>query len=390
MQPGLQGGSVMGEGGIRMGVMSRRRFLAASAATAGAVAGLGISQCDPYMVRKLQQAKDGVYLHHTVWVWQFSSDGGLEALAGQLHGTNVGVVIKTHDGTDWMSKYDHHSDAITGASRASNVGRFFEDRGIPYHAWCVVKGIDPEREAEMCADILAGGARSMVLDLEGASGFWVGSPSDALRFGDRLRTLSPYGRVDISIDPRPWRINLAPMAAFVGLSDGIWPQLYWDTFNTPGNHDGYRAAGFPLPPEGTTPEFLLDATAQILAPYNRPIIPIGQGAASNPETWPRFAHRAWELGQYEVSVWRLGVTRGETVGYLSGNPPGPEPVAPPATPTPTPSAKTATPTKTAKPTKTSTPSPAPSWTPNATSTSTPAASTATATPTLPPTATPTP
>ena len=121
---------------------------------------------------------------------------------------------------------------------------------------------------------------------------------------DRLRTLAPYGRVDISIDARPWRINLVPMAEFVSLSDGIWPQLYWDTFNTPGNHDGYRSAGFILPPEGTTPEFLLDATAQILAIYGRPIIPIGQGAASDLLTWPRFTHRAWELQQFEVSIWR--------------------------------------------------------------------------------------
>jgi hypothetical protein len=37
----------MGEGGIPWRGITRRRFLAASVATAGAVAGLGISQCDP-------------------------------------------------------------------------------------------------------------------------------------------------------------------------------------------------------------------------------------------------------------------------------------------------------------------------------------------------------
>ncbi|MBI5288424.1 MAG: hypothetical protein HY873_05585 [Chloroflexi bacterium] len=378
----------MGDGGILGREINRRTFLAASVATVGAAVSLGVSQCDPYTVRKIQQDKQGRLLAHSVWVWQFASDGGLDTIAEQMQGKGVGVVLKTHDGLDWMSTYDHHPDAITGANRARNVGLYFEDRGIPYHAWCVVKGIDPEREAEMCAQVLDGGARTLVIDLEGGSGFWGGSPDDARRFGDRLRTLAPYGRVDISIDPRPWRVNLVPMAEFVAMSDGIWPQLYWDTFNTPGNHDGYRAAGFTLPPEGTTPEFLLDATKQVLAPYERPIIAIGQGAASDPETWPRFTHRAWELGQYEVSVWRLGVTRGETVGYLGVNPAGTEPTAPPPTATATadPKTKTATPTKTPKPTRT------PTKTPSVTNTPPPATPTpaATGTPTPPLTATPTP
>jgi hypothetical protein len=337
-------------------------------------------------VRKIQQDKNPRALSHTAWVWQFSVDGGLESISSRLQGTGIGVVIKTHDGLDWMSKYDTHGDAVTGPQRAANIGAYFEERGIPYHAWCVVKGIEPEREAEMCADVLAGGARSLVIDLEGASGFWVGTPADADRFGTRLRTLAPYGRVDISIDARPWRINLVPMAPFVSMSDGIWPQLYWETFNTSGNHDGYRGSGFTLPPEGITPEFLIDATAQILAPYERPIIPIGQGN-TNSAAWPRFAHRAWELGQYEVSTWRLGVTPNEIVGYLDANRAGNEPTAPPPTPTPQVSAtntKTPKPTKTVKatrtPTKTATPSRTPTKTPTppaATSTSTAAAATAT-------------
>jgi hypothetical protein len=375
----------MGEGGIPWRGITRRRFLAASVATAGAVAGLGISQCDPYLIRRIQQTKDGVRLNHTVWVWQFSSDGGLESISSQLQGTGVGVVLKTHDGIDWMAKYDNHPDKVTDPGRVANIASYFEERGIPFHAWCVIKGIDPEREADMCADILDAGARSLVLDLEGSSGFWVGSASDAARFGNRLRTRSPFGRVDISIDPRPWRVNLVPMPEFVSMSDGIWPQLYWDTFNTPGNHDGYRASGFPVPDEGTTPEFLLEATAQILAPYARPIIPIGQGAAGDPQTWPRFAHRAWELGQYELSIWRLGVTRGETVGYLGANAPGSEPVAPPPTATPTASKNpfntpTKMPTKTRTPTKTPTRTPSPTKTHTPTRTPTPLAATSTPTP----------
>jgi hypothetical protein len=306
-------------------------------------------------------------------------------------------MVKTHDGIEWMSKYDTAPDAITGVDRVRKVASYFEDRGIPFHAWAVPKGVDPPREAQMAADVLAAGARSLVLDVEGSSGFWVGARDDAKRFGDELRRLTPYGRVDISIDPRPWRINMVPMTEFVAMSDGIWPQLYWDTFETPGNVDGYTTAGYPPPGGSITPEFLLEATQKILTPYERDLIPVGQGAAVDPITWARFAHHAWDLKMFTISDWRLGVTAAATLQYLADNPPGPEPKAPPPTPTPSPTpegtpTRTASPTKTPKATSTPTPTHAPA---TATHTPTPPAATATATSTPVPatstfTATPTP
>ena len=189
------------------------------------------------------------------------------------------MLVKTHDGIEWMSKYDHSPDAITGPTRVRNVGALLRGPRHPVPRVGVPKGVDPVREAQMAADVLAAGARSLVLDVEGSSGFWVGSPADARQYGDELRRLSPYGRVDISIDPRPWRINLVPMTEFVAMTDGIWPQLYWETFDTPGNIDGYTGAGYPPPGGRITPEFLLEATQKILEPYEREIIPVGQGAA---------------------------------------------------------------------------------------------------------------
>lgn len=356
-------------GGIFDHRISRRTFLAGSALTAGAFATLGLSQCDPALIRRVQQNKDGVPApHHNVWIWQFSSDGPLDVIAGAVGGKKLGVLIKTHDGTDWMSKYDHAPDAITDVNRFANVVRYFEDRGIPCHAWCVVKGLDPDGEANMAADVLAAGARSLVIDLEGSSGFWSAGPAEADRFGAVLRARSPFGRVDVSIDPRPWRINLAPMQQFAPFIDGIWPQIYWDTFNTPGNADGYNGSGFPVPSTGITPEFLVDVTAQVLAPYERDIIAVGQGAAADPATWPRFAHRLWEKQIFSMSVWRLGVTRAETIQYFADNPPGVEPRAPAPTPTPNASA-----TRTPMDTPTSTPRPAhtPTRTPTRTPTNTP-------------------
>jgi hypothetical protein len=358
--------------------LTRRRFIAGSAMTAGAAAvSLGLGPCDPRLIRKIQQDKDAQPPYHFIWVWQFSADGTLAAIASELQGKGLAVLMKTHDGIEWMSKYDHAPDAITGVDRVRNVARYFEDRGIPFHAWAVPKGVDPVREAQMAADVLASGARSLVLDVEGSSGFWVGTPGDARLYGDELRRLSPYGRIDISIDPRPWRINLVPMTEFVATSDAIWPQLYWETFDTPGNVDGYTASGY-APPGGTiTPEFLLEATQKILNPYERDIIPVGQGAAVDPTAWARFAHHAWDLKMFTIANWRLGVTAAQTLDYLAANPPGPEPKAPPATPTPSPTKTTVgTPTRTPKATNTPTRTPMPS-----TPTRTPMPSTSTPTPT---------
>jgi hypothetical protein len=184
-----------------------------------------------------------------------------------------------------------------------------------------------------------------------------------------------------------------PLDEFVVFTDGIWPQLYWDTFNNPANINGYANSGYPTGPGGMTGEFLIDATQQILARYGREVIPVGQGASADPYMWDRFNYRAFQHGMPQVSVWRYGVTQQRTFEYFRANPAGRQPVQP-ATPTPGPAPqRTSTPTQTAKPTKTARPTrtatqtptrtPRPTRTPTGTSTPAPSvtsAPSATATP----------
>jgi hypothetical protein len=360
----------MDGGAFLQRTITRRTFIRTTAVTVGA-ATLSIGAvCDPYTLRRTKQAESQLPPHHRVWVWQFSTDGAPATIARNLANNNFGVMVKTHDGVDWMSKYDHSANAINGPGQIERTARIFEDEGVPFHAWSVVKGVDPVREAEMTVEALAAGARSMTLDLEGSSGFWVGNRDAALRFGEHLRTLTPFGRVDISIDARPWRLYLnVPLDEFAVFTDAIWPQLYWDTFNNPGNINGYANSGYPVGPGGMTPEFLLDTTAKVLLPFGRDIIPVGQGAAADPLTWDRFNYHAWGLGMPQVSVWRYGVTRQQTIEYFGDNPAGRQPQVPP-TPTPDPHAatptKTPSPTKTPKPTKTPTATPTETYTPTKT------------------------
>ena len=382
----------MGEERILARRLTRRGFLAGTAAATlgGAAITMMGAECTPAIIRRVVQAKTAGPPHHRAWVWQFSIDGDPQQIAANLSANGVGIMLKTHDGLDWMSTFDAHPSAVTGPAQVATLARMYESRGVPFHAWCVVKGVDPVAEANMAADVLAAGARSLTLDLEGGAGFWVGSADAAAKYGAQLRARSPYGRVDISIDPRPWRINLVPMPQFIDMCDGISPQCYWDTFNSQSNIDLYRANGYPST-AGMTPEFLTAATADILAGYDRYVIPAGQGASTT-TMFARFVRAAWNNGMGTVSCWRYGVTPYDTLAYLGQNHAGLAP-QPARTPTRTPTkTATKTPTGTPSPTGTSTPTRTATSTVTPTNTTTPTA-TATNSPTFtpsPPPGTPTP
>ena len=247
-------------------------------------------------------------LRHLSWVWQFSQDSSPEYIVPVLAAHNLGIALKTHDGTDWMAEYDTSPYAVSGPEQTELLARYFEGYGVQFHAWAVVRGLEPEREAEMCAAVLAAGARSIILDLEPWHGFWVGTPNDALTFGAELRRRQPNAVVKTALDSRPWVTTRVPVAEFASFSNAFAPLIYWETFNDQPNVEKFLASGWPPGPSGITPEFLLDVTASILGPYNLPIQPVGQGASPDMNAWARFLDHAFPLGMKAVSAWRYGVT----------------------------------------------------------------------------------
>lgn len=285
---------------------SRRQFLGALAAAGGAALfGLGAL---PGIRRVAEAHPQGGDLRHLAWVWQFSQDGAPEAIRPVLAAHNLGITLKTHDGTDWMAKYDSSRYAVTGPTQVRGLADYFERGGVAFHAWCVVSGLEPRREAELAAAVLGAGARSIILDVEAGRGFWRGTGADAALLGQELRRLQPGGRVYVSVDPRPWRAELVPLAEFAVFSDGFMPQAYWETFNSPGNVSRFEQSGWPTGSAGVTPELLLEVSRSVLKPYGLPIQPIGQGSASGDGAWQRFVDRAFQLGMGAVGVWRYGVT----------------------------------------------------------------------------------
>jgi LysM repeat protein len=253
---------------------------------------------------------------HLAWVWQFNHDGRREVVRDVLSSYGLGIALKTHDGADWMSRYDKTADGITGPRKVEELANFFENAGVPFHAWAVVQGSNPAREAEMAADVLNAGARSISLDLEPHQGFWRGTPEAAAQFGAALRWRASAASVITSIDPRPWTIERIPLDQFAAFSDAIAPQVYWRLFATPANLTKYASAGFDPGGGGMTAKFAVDSAMRSLARFNLPVTPVGDGTATSIDEWREFVDTSYDHDVESVGVWRYGVAAPALWGFL--------------------------------------------------------------------------
>jgi len=249
---------------------------------------------------------------HNMWVWRFDVDGDLKEVLENIRNSGMGVMLKCFEGPDWMSKHDSSPTSVRGPAQVRWFADFFESAGVPFHAWGVVKGQDPVGEAQVASEVLNNGARSMTFDLEPAENqhYWHGTPESALHFGYEIRSRQPNAQLAVAPDARPWQIDAVPTAEFATFVNAILPQSYWQTFNSPTNRRYLSERGFHVGDEGVTPELILNATHQKLAPFGLPIRPIGQGTAGAGD-WQRFVHHAYQLGMDSVSVWRYGTTHPE-------------------------------------------------------------------------------
>ncbi|MDA1239328.1 MAG: LysM domain-containing protein [Chloroflexi bacterium] len=258
---------------------------------------------------------------HIAWVWQFRHDGDPVAIRDALKAHGLGIALKTHDGAQWMSRYDPTDTAVSGARRVQEYADFFENGGVPFHAWAVTKGTNPTREAAIASDVLNAGARSLFLDLEAHAGFWVGTKRTAEQYGETLRRLQPSARLSTSIDPRPWEIDRIPLTEFASFTDEIAPQVYWDLFSSNANVKKYVTAGHAVAPGQVTPAFIVDTMMKRLTDFGRPVHPIGDGTSKAREAWVEFIDRSYVAEAETVSLWRYGVADRRILELLRDTPP---------------------------------------------------------------------
>jgi hypothetical protein len=188
--------------------ISRRELLkrVVLAAGAGIAAGSGLVKAAP----STRQSSN----RHLAWAWQFNEDGDPGDIREVLSHNGLGLILKTHEGGSWMSRWDDSRHGIGGPGHVSRLASFFEDKSVPFHAWCVVEGEDPIKEAQMCCEVLNSGARTLTLDLEPKEGrnYWQAGPEEALAFGRELRRLQPTAWITVAPDPR-WQLAEVPMAS---------------------------------------------------------------------------------------------------------------------------------------------------------------------------------
>lgn len=304
--------------------LSRRQFLTRAVAGVAATAvGAGLQPWQRLTVAAAPEFSSAVREgpHHLAWVWQFSSDGSPAAIRRLLADHGLGLALKTHDGTTWMAEYDKSPDAVSGPEQFATIVRYFESAGVPVHAWTVLKGRDPRGEAEMAAQVMAAGARSLSVDLEPHGGFWSGSPDDARVFGAEFRNRQPNAWLSVSVDPRPWQLERVPIREFAAFSNELAPQLYWDSFNTEPNVRQFARRGMAPGDDGITAPFLVNSLYPMLASYGLPLHHIGQGNTGSPEVWDWFVEAGFAQGASSVSTWRYGVTNARVWQALKANPP---------------------------------------------------------------------
>jgi hypothetical protein len=307
-----------------------RRTLIKGTVGAAALAGLGWTGLQPQSAARASGAQPRA----SAWVWQFAgdADGSAEAIRNNLAGRGIGVIVKTHDGTSWMKRWDKTAESVGGPQDVARLAQFFHEAGIPFHAWCVITGLDPIGEAQMAAQVLAAGAESLYLDLEPreANTFWQGTPQSALAYGQALRQQQPHASVILAPDMRPWQARAVPTAELAPFCSGMAPQAYWRRYNSPANYRLLRDHGFQVDGQ-TTPELFIEVSQRTFAGYGLPVHPIGEADAS-PDEVRRFIDTAAAYGMGHVSVWRYGVAQAGVWDVLTQPPPPPAPAQPQPTP----------------------------------------------------------
>jgi len=225
------------------------------------------------------------------------------------------VWVKTSDGSDWMSRFDTDAELrISGSAAIRRWVQVLEAHGMEFHAWCVPKGLQIEKEADLIIEACTtAGVKSMVLDIEPYKGFWQGG-KDAIRpFMTRVRRGVGGGfHIGMSVDPRRHHFNSIFPHEWKPFINSIHPQTYWASFQRPVKE-------------------VIDEVYAVWGTFGLPIIPALQGHAPAAEVDEA---RDYSISKYKapgLSYWRYGVI--SSLQFAAINQPmstPPDPGPPPA------------------------------------------------------------
>jgi murein DD-endopeptidase MepM/ murein hydrolase activator NlpD len=230
-----------------------------------------------------------------VWHWKGDSieESSIEQFVANLkrRAPNVKMIfVKTSDGPNWMGDFDRSSLAIRGTADIDRWVNILQANGLEFHAWCVPKSEDLERETAIINAVCKRpGVKSMILDVEPYAGFWQGGAEGVRPYMLKIRQALGGGfHIGMSVDPRPWHYEGIFPQSWYPFVNSLHTQSYWATFRA-------------------TPEATLKQTYDTWGSYGRPIIPVLQGDAELFEQQAAHTLATGRHGAKALSWWRYGV-----------------------------------------------------------------------------------
>lgn len=201
------------------------------------------------------------------------------------------VFVKTTDGVDWMSRFDTRTDTrIDGPAAIKRWVQVLEANGMEFHAWCVVKGQDVNKEADLLIQTgQVAGVRSIIMDVEPYKGFWQVGRDPIRPFMTRIRRgLGGRFHIAMSMDPRRQHYNSIFPAEWKPFVNSLLPQVYWNVFERPIGE-------------------VMDEAYEVWGREGLPIYPVLSGNAPVAEIETARAYVIQKKGAKGLSYWRLGV-----------------------------------------------------------------------------------
>lgn len=211
------------------------------------------------------------------------------------------VYIKTHDGTDWMSRWESNKNVVSGPDALRRIIGDYESQGIPTIAWFVPNGTDYQAQIDYAKAVLDAGVDGLYADIEPYDGF-CNNDCGALaeNFWKPLRAERPDAVLGVIYDPRPQHWDSSAVQSWFSVADVALPMCYWDTFS------GQDPWG---DPRGCIEAAAADLPG-LAGGRHIEYVPIVQGDTS-PEKMKQGIESIKSLGLNRLRIWRRGLVSAE-------------------------------------------------------------------------------
>ncbi len=261
-------------------------------------------------------------------LWQFGVDyPGAQGDDSKLPLRSMNV--KAWDGISWMSNFDSHPAAVSGAASIARLVKTYGAQGIDLLLWCNPNGTNVSRMlalSKACIDVP--GVKGLIFDVEPFRGFCASNCTFlATTLMKQLRAARPRAWLGVTYDPRPQHWGPSGITEWLKYANGASPMMYWESFST-------NVSPWP-DPAASVRQAYNDLRTKLAPGRAIEYFPIMQGNTSGAKMTAGI-NAAKAVGSKRVSLWRRGVVPLPTWQAIAAIA-EPAPPAPPPPPPPPPS-----------------------------------------------------